>query len=355
MTALNDLIKCDGPTASVVMSAPSAIANAAQRFDAHWKRAHKQLASSAMDPADLRRLDETVAELHHGEGSSVVLIQCPGADTFVEFLDDEVGNDLVAVDTLPRLGAILESRQRSIAHVMVIADRAGADILAIDGGSLVTALDVEGETEFIHRGHPGGFSQRRYQQRAENLWESNAVQTAEAVTEVARNSRARLVAVAGDVRAIAFLNEHLPKDIAAITHELAGQSDDLIATETVRLTADVAARDTREVIRAHRDACGTGRGADGAPQTTDALSIGRVATLLIHDDPADDRRGLIDLAGTWCASRGIDVGEPPPDAEVTEARLVDIAIRAALRSDAEVRFVPRHGGPTEGIGAILRW
>jgi peptide subunit release factor 1 (eRF1) len=355
MTALNDLITCDGPVASVVMSAPSAIANAAERFETHWHRAHKQLASSDLDPADLARLDKTVSDLHHGEGSSVVLVQCPGADTFVEFLDDEVSNDLIAVDTLPRLGALLESRQRSIPHVMVVADRAGADILAIDGGSLVTALDVEGETEFIHRGHPGGFSQRRYQQRAENLWESNAAQAAEAVAKVARDSRARLVTVAGDVRAVTFLKEHLPKDVASLTHELTGQSDELIAAETVRATADVVARDTREVIRAHRDACGTGRGADGAPQTTDALSIGRVATLLIHDDPADDRRGLIDPAGTWCASRVTDTDDAPPDADVAEARLVDLAIRSALRSDAGVRFVPRHGGPAEGLGAILRW
>lgn len=355
MTALNELVTCNGPVATVVMSAPSAIVNAAERFETNWQRAYRKLTASDLDPSDLRRLDETASGLHHGEGSSVVLIGCPGADAFVEFLDEEVGNDLVVVDTLPRLGALLESRQRSVPHVIVVADRAGADIVAIDGGSVVTTLGVEGETEFIHRGHPGGFSQRRYQQRAENLWESNAAQTAEVVAKVARDIRARLVAVAGDVRAVGFLREHLPTDVAALTHELDGQSDDLIATETRHATADVVARDTRKVMRAHRDACGTGRGADGAPQTTDALSIGRVATLLVHDDPADDRRGLVDLGGTWCSSRVSDAEEPPPGAEVAEARLVDIVVRSALRSDAEVRFVPRHGGPAEGIGAILRW
>ncbi|MCZ7631630.1 MAG: Vms1/Ankzf1 family peptidyl-tRNA hydrolase [Microthrixaceae bacterium] len=312
MTALNELVTCNGPVATVVMSAPSAIVNAAERFETHWQRAYRELTASDLDPSDLRRLDETASGLHHGEGSSVVLIGCPGADAFVEFLDEEVGNDLVVVDTLPRLGALLESRQRSVPHVIVVADRAGADIVAIDGGSVVTTLGVEGETEFIHRGHPGGFSQRRYQQRAENLWESNAAQTAEVVAKVARDIRARLVAVAGDVRAVGFLREHLPTDVAALTHELDGQSDDLIATETRHATADVVARDTRKVMRAHRDACGTGRGADGAPQTTDALSIGRVATLLVHDDPADDRRGLVDLGGTWCSSRVSDAAEPRP-------------------------------------------
>lgn len=355
MTALNDLISCEGPVASVVMSAPSAVADAAKRFESRWQRAHRQLLESDLDAADLARLDATASRLHHGEGSSVVLIQCPGAETFVEFLDDEVSEDLIAVDTLPRLGALLESRQRSVPHVIVVADRAGADIMSVDSGSLVEAIDVEGDTEFIHRGHQGGWSQRRFQQRAENLWESNAAQVAEVVAKVARDCDARLVAVAGDVRAVGFLREHLPKDVASITHELSGNSEDRIAIETVRATADVVARDTRAVIEAHRDACGTGRGADGATATTEALAVGRVDTLLVHDDPRDERRALLDLEGTWCSDSPQNTVGLPPGAEATEARLVDIAIRSAMRSDAEVRFVPRHGGPSEGIGGILRW
>ncbi len=355
MTTLNELITSHGPVASVVLNAPSAVVDAAERFSAKWQRARKQLAATAMDLADLARLDDTVSGLYHGAGSSVVLIQCPGMDTFVEFLDDEVSADLVVFDTLARLGTLLESRQRSIPHVVVVADRAGADILAIDGGAIISNRDVEGETEFIHRGHAGGFSQRRYQQRAENLWESNAAQIAEVVTKVARESDARLVAVAGDVRAVGFLNEHLPKDLRTITRELPSASDDVIAVETVRATADLVARDMRSAMEAHRDACGTGNGADGATQTTEALSIGRVARLLIHDDPNDDRRGLTDLDGTWCSALVSDTSGMPAEAEPAEARLVDIAIRSAMRSDAEICFVPRHGGPAEGVGAILRW
>jgi hypothetical protein len=34
---------------------------------------------------------------------------------------------------------------------------------------------------------------------------------------------------------------------------------------------------------------------------------------------------------------------------------VDVAIRAALGTGAGVRLVPKAGGPTDGLGAILRW
>ena len=66
-------------------------------------------------------------------------------------------------------------------------------------------------------------------------------------------------------------------------------------------------------------------------------------------------RGLVDLEGLWCSGDPTDTATLPEGSDAVEARLVDVAIRCALRSDAEVHFVPRHGGPAEGIGAILRW
>jgi len=41
--------------------------------------------------------------------------------------------------------------------------------------------------------------------------------------------------------------------------------------------------------------------------------------------------------------------------EAIEASLVDVALRAALGTGAVVRIVPGAGGPSAGVGAILRW
>ena len=48
--------------------------------------------------------------------------------------------------------------------------------------------------------------------------------------------------------------------------------------------------------------------------------------------------------------RGLGVDEP------VEGRLVDVAVRAALGTGAGIRVVPPGAaGPTDGMGAVLRW
>jgi hypothetical protein len=44
-----------------------------------------------------------------------------------------------------------------------------------------------------------------------------------------------------------------------------------------------------------------------------------------------------------------------PAGDIKQGRLADVAIRAALGTGAGVRVVPEHGGPAEGVGALLRW
>jgi hypothetical protein len=86
--------------------------------------------------------------------------------TVAEFIDEPVGEALVSEGMLPRLALVLHARQRTVAHLLVEIDRAGADIHAFDGGKVLGRAQIEGDTEHIHRGHPGGWSHRRFQQHA---------------------------------------------------------------------------------------------------------------------------------------------------------------------------------------------
>ncbi|MBV9410453.1 MAG: hypothetical protein JO148_02555 [Acidimicrobiia bacterium] len=46
-----------------------------------------------------------------------------------------------------------------------------------------------------------------------------------------------------------------------------------------------------------------------------------------------------------------DLGVP----DATGGALVDVVLRAALGTGAGIRMIPGAGGPTGGVGAILRW
>lgn len=217
-----------------------------------------------------------------------------------------------------------------------------------------------GDDPMLRKTNPGGWSQRRYQNRAENLWEQNAKAVADQVAALADETKARLIVVAGDVRALQLLREHLPDRTAELLREVDGSRApgsglDEIADDVVKLTATVVAEDTVEFLRQFKEERGQrDLAVEGAKSTIEALAAARVDTLLIHDDPDDDRTAWFGpesgmVAQTKNALADLGVADPQ------KARLVDVAIRAAFTTSAAVRIVPSVGSVKEGIGAILRF
>jgi hypothetical protein len=334
---LRRLVEEPGPFATVALPTPSEHEDAATRFALQWKNARKEL-DGRLDADRLDEIDRQIGELSHAEAVAVVLAQAASGASVLELLDEPIRAMSATVGPLPRLTTILEARQRTVPHIVVMTDRAGADIIGFDGGDVLATETVEGETLHIHRGHPGGWSQRRFQQRAENTWEDNARSVADAVAEMANQVSPELIAVAGDVRAVTFLLESLPTALQGITTKLEAGDADHVAEEVVRLTADHTATRTREVLQRFREAVGTGTGAATADATLDAFEEGRVELLLVHDDGGDEP--------TVRRNRSI----APPG-----TRLVDAAVAGALRTDAGIRVVPGAALGESPVGAILRW
>jgi peptide subunit release factor 1 (eRF1) len=130
---------------------------------------------------------------------------------------------------------------------------------------------------------------------------------------------------------------------------------DEIADEVVKLVATVAAEDTVEFLRQFKQEKGQhDLAAEGVAATIAALAAARVDVLLVHDDPDDDRTawfgpepGMVAETKATLADMGVE--------QPQEARLVDVAIRAAFTTGAAVRIVPSVSSVAEGIGAILRF
>jgi hypothetical protein len=162
------------------------------------------------------------------------------------------------------------------------------------------------------------------------------------------------------VRAVELLEAHLPDRLLQRLHEIAGGRAPGVDTERMeaevrRWVRDAAARTTVAVIEKFREEYGQhDRAADGVDATLEALSESRVDLLLVHDDPGDERPAWsgpdpVPIAATAGPLQDLGITETEP------GRLVDAAMRAALATGAGVRLVPKAGGPTDGLGAILRW
>lgn len=325
--------------ATITIPAPSNVEDARSRLEVEWRAARRQLSDRWSDD-EREELDELVSGVRHGDAASLVIVHARQGSTLLEMLDEPVAATTVHEGPLPRWATVIEARQRVIAHVVVEADRAGADLTAFDGGDVLATDSVDGSTLHIHRGHPGGWSQRRFQQRAENTWENNAREVADAVATMARDVDARLIAVAGDVRAQNLVVESLPGDLADVTVRIEAGSPDGIADEVVRLLSTIVAERVTAAAERVRAGLAAGTASIETPTIVDALRPGRVDTLLVHDDGT---------AGRDTAADDVDA------AWLDGARLVDRAIVAALATDAEILVVPNLAMLEGPLAAIMRW
>jgi Bacterial archaeo-eukaryotic release factor family 2 len=351
-----------GPFVTVYLGTEPAVEQAAQQSELRWKALRRELAEAGAPDTALAAVDPLVADAHTQGRTLAVVANATGA-LLVRHEPEPPSRDLGRFAGLPSVGPLLEWAQASVPHVVVLADRAGADIVAFtrDGeGRVTTAGQPSGDDPELRKSQPGGWSQRRYQNRAENLWDRNARAVADQVTAVVDEIGARLVVVAGDVRAVPAMREHLPERVAGCLREVDGArspdgSIDEIADDVVKLVATVAAAETVDLLGTFKQEQGQNDlAAEGVAATIAALAAARVDTLLVHDDPDDGRTAWFGPEPGMVAEdaqtvRDLGAGEP------AEGRLVDVAIRAAFTTGAAVRVVPSVRSVAEGIGAVLRF
>jgi hypothetical protein len=349
----------EGPFVTVYLESTSEQIDAEERLEVRWKNARRDLEDAGADAATLDAVESAVIG-NHGGGATLAVVAARGDVLVTRHLPAPPTTDRWRLGPLPWLGPLIDTDEHLLPHVVVLADRVGADVYGVAPSGEAIEASVDGDTEHIHRGKPGGWSQRRFQQRAENTWEDNARQAARTVAEVAGRIGARTVLVGGDERAVGFLTDHLPEHLHGLVQPLEhggrdpGISFDDVAEEVTRLVDTVAAADTVEVVQEYKEERGQDdRAAEGPARVVEALQTAVVQTLLVHDDPDDERTAWFGPEPTHLALERDDLVSGMGVEEPQEARLVDVCIRAAVGTGADVRIAPR-SLLREGLGAILR-
>jgi hypothetical protein len=367
---LSELLSAPGPIASVYLESPSAVEDGRERLETAWKSVRRDLQDAGADAGSLDALDRLVSGVKP-TGATFVAFAGQGQVLRAKHHPDRIDRSFSRYGPLAVVSPIVSWRQDRPSHVVVRMDREGADITAHERYEVTAEGTVEADTQHTNRVASGGWSQRRYQQRAENQWETNAKAVAEQVETAVKAVDAELVLVTGDVRMVQFLNEHLHETVRELVHTVEGGRGVEAATDTFdeeveRALAALVARRTEALLATFAEERGQAdRAAEGVESTVTALQSGQVQTLLLTDTTAggsiaadvDDQRTLwfgpepTMLATSRQALDALGVDD------LREGPLVDVLLRAALGTSAEVRLVPpaADGAPTEGVGAVLRW
>ena len=119
--------------------------------------------------------------------------------------------------------------------------------------------------------------------------------------------------------------------------------------------AEYAAGRTAEVMnRFDNERRLGGLAVEGVTATLGALARRRVQALIVADDPDDERARLVRPRNAMCRDTGRAVSG---NSTLAAGRLVDVAVRAAVVTDAQVHVLApaQSGALTERIGALWRF
>lgn len=358
---LSHLYAVSGPYATVYLDTTRGTANAAAQIDLRWRGLRGELAAEGADEETLAAIDGVVgADGARGDGQVVVAAQ--GRVLLDSALAQAPRREGAAWSALPNVMPLVAQTSDVVPYVLVVADRTGADVTAFGSHGEELSTEVEGTGgPHLTKVNPGGWSQKRFQQRAENLWEANAGETARWVSGIAQEIGARLVIGAGDVRAVTFLRDHLEPPAREIFLAIdeggrgAGASEESLERRVAQLVAEAAAHDALAIIEKFEEERGQGdRAVQGLRATVEAVRRAQVETLVLVDDPSSTALLYVGPDPVHLAVEADELA----DLGVTGAQPVraDAAlVRALAATAADVVVAPAPLTVTDGVGAVLRY
>ena len=260
----------------------------------------------------------------------------------------------------PELLPLLRQLPGRVPHVVVVTDRVGADITYSSvPGQVELEETVEGEDFQIQKVHVGGWAHHRYQHNAENTWVHNADRVADQIASIARRLGPRFVLVAGDVRARQILTDRAGdawKDLVVPMDEggrAAGADREPVDRREAELVAEHEARGIADAVEQVQAAAAHGLSVTGTGAVVEALRKGQVETLVLADEPVDEKL----LVGDSPLVLGVD--QHDMDALGTHGTVVPhdrALLPAAVASGAGVVLVPRAAMPGGApVAAVLRY
>jgi peptide subunit release factor 1 (eRF1) len=364
VTTLREVTAREGPFASVYFDSSHDTEDAAAQLELRWRAIRNQLAEEGAREPTLAALDAAIDREPAPKGKAGRALVASGDEVVLdERLPEPPPREIARVAPQPYLLPLLDLAPPAVPHVVVVADKTGADLLAV-GEHGTEQHTVQGEDHPVHKVRGGGSAYWNIQHRVEAVVERNAAEIAQEATKLADSVGTEVLILAGEVQARTAVRTHFPprarEKLIEVEEGARAEGGDpgALEAEVRRVLAEHAERHRRAVIDRYRleEGRDDGLAARGLAETTAALRSGAVASLLIDADSLADRT-------VWTAADPTQVATAKEHlrlsgtgaAETMDDRRADEALpAAALAEGADIVTVSGEGLP-DGVGAILRF
>ncbi|TDT81915.1 hypothetical protein DFO47_103573 [Arthrobacter sp. AG258] len=365
LEAYAHLFRLQGPWCTAYVAAGTGTVDTLEAGDVRPGNAQTRLEAQGATSADIQAMGQvlTPAAGVPAPASRFVLVRAGKAEINEVLPGSPILPEYMEVGPVPNLIPLLKHRPEVIHYIVAEVSREHGEIRLYRTGASFpgNVREVEGSSEHVHKFHGGGWSQLRFQHHTEEVWRRNASDVATEIDRVASGSHARLIVLAGDVRARGLVQESLSDSSRALvsevdshTHTAGADSADLDDEVNRRVAALWAEEQDavldRLALQGGRPNSGSARGVDAVVKAFQQAQV----ECLIMDDAALSGGTLLALdAEPWVAAA--------PD-EALAAGILGVVpgpaalVRAAALTDARVLLVP---GPllpgNDHVAALLRW
>jgi hypothetical protein len=353
-----------GLAVTATVAVPGTPVSRGTAWEVAWADAAREAERLGADPDTAKAVERGAGTAE--AGGTRVVVAAHGEVVLAWWLPAGTGVSSVRVGPLPHLLEVADAAARRPAHVVLLVDRAGADIVAHPAGDQVPGLQLEpgnrpGEQHDPHPGRPPALhhgERHLTDSEPESGGQLNADFIAARVAEAADSAGAHVILGAGDQHILDAVAGHLAETIGPVTAIAGGRAAD---GRDDHLTAEIsAALDavTGAAVSAVGDLVSSAAeetspaAVRGIKDVAEQLAEQQVAVLLVAADATQDgAQGSVYRIG----SRPTEflAGDSDPGVEVP---LDDGLVWAAVHQDAIVVQVPDRSGPLAGepAAALLR-
>lgn len=356
LASIQYLYNHDGPFVSLHVDVSRESEAAIKGLESRWTTMRHALADANADENVLARIGEIVRQPTGLPGAARRSIVAAGDAVLLD--DARMGHgawpEVTAVGPLPDVSGWVTQVDGEFPFVLVTADREGAEVDVYRSLSLRDHErdTVEGQTLHINKVPAGDWAE--LQDHTEEVWRRNARMVAESVRAAGKEHGARLVLLAGEVRARAEIREVLTSSGSLEVVEVeaggraAGSSSEALWNEVNTVIGHQWERDHRHVLDRLEEQSGQGRAvARGLRDVLLALVRGQVERLVVDLAAAHDQTiAPGDYPGLALPSAALEGDRLPADQTL---------VAAGSSTDAELSVLPSSSIGGDGIAALLRW
>lgn len=310
---------------------------------------------------DVQRIQAYLSDDVNRSANGLALFACHGAGEFFEAVQLQVPVDehWLFIGSMPHLYPLVKLAEQYPRYAAVVLDTHQARIVVFGLGEVERKAEVTNVK--TRRSAMGGWSQARYQRRAENFHLHHVKEVVETLDKIVTAENIQHIVIAGDEVVVPLVKEQLPQRLMDKLADIVRLEQHVPEDELLRSTLEaLRQKDAESDIECVEEVVGAwqanGLGTVGSDGVLTALQLGQVDELLIGGTP-DLLKPVQNMTNSVAGDVTADTSAPSGPGQSDKIKLASELVTRAQQTGARVRIIedPQLLSDFGGVAARLRY